>query len=70
MIEIPDKIETVATVRQVLSPRTCHAALANGKIIFGFTSNDVADLTLAEGTQVRVQMNVADFSRGEMLGLT
>lgn len=68
-MQIPDKIETVATVHQVISPRTCHAALPNGKIIFGFTSDDVADLPLASGAQVRVQMNVADFSRGEMLGL-
>ena len=67
-MEIPDKIETVATVRDVIDARTCHAALPNGKIIFGFTSKDLADFPLAEGVQVRVQMNVADFSRGEMLG--
>jgi len=65
--EIPDKIETVVTVREVLDHRNCHAVLANGKIIFGFTSKEVPDLPLAEGVQVRVQMNVADFSRGEML---
>jgi len=65
--EIPDKIETVVTVRTVLDPRTCHAELANGKIIFGFTSKELPDLPLAKGLRVRVQMNVADFSRGEML---
>lgn len=67
-IEIPDKILTVAVVREVLTSRTCHAALPNGKIIFGFTPKEDADLPLTEGTQVRVQLNVADFSRGEMLG--
>lgn len=66
---IPDKIETIVTVREVLTPRTCHAALANGKIIFGFTAKEVADLPLAEGTRVQVQMNVADFSRGEILAM-
>lgn len=67
--EIPDKILTTATIREVLTPRTCHAALVNEKIIFGFTSKELPDLPLAPGAQVRVQMNVADFSRGEMLGL-
>jgi hypothetical protein len=31
MMEIPDKIETVVTIREVISPSTCHAALPNGK---------------------------------------
>lgn len=66
---IPDKILTTATIREVLSPRTCHASLVNEKIIFGFTSKEVPDLPLAPGVRVRVQMNVADFSRGEMLEL-
>lgn len=68
-MDIPDKILTTATIREVISPRTCHAVLANGKPIFAFTSKPVADLPLQEGGQVRVQMDVADFSRGEMLGL-
>lgn len=66
---IPDKIETIVTVREVLTARTCHAALANGKIIFGFLAREVADLPLVEGLRVRVQMNVADFSRGEILAV-
>lgn len=68
-MEIPDKIETIVTVRDVIDARTCHASLCNGKIIFGFISKGLADFPLNEGAQVRVQMNVADFSRGEMLGL-
>lgn len=65
--EIPDKIETVVTIREVLTPRTCHATLPNGKVIFAFTSKDLADLPLMAGGRARVQTNVADFSRGEML---
>lgn len=68
MMEIPDKIETVATIRAVLSERTCHAELPNGKPIFGFTSKELATFLLQPGRKVRVQMNVADFSRGEILG--
>lgn len=67
-MEIPDKIEAVVTIHTVLTERTCHAALPNGKIIFGFTSKNVTNLPLQEGGKVRVKMDVADFSRGEMLG--
>lgn len=67
MTEIPDKIETVATIHEVLSDRTCHALLPNGKQFFGFTSKEVATFPLQTGGKVRVQLNVADFSRGEML---
>ena len=69
MMEIPDKLHTSATIREVISPRTCHAALPNGKVIFAFTPKDAATLSLREGGKVRVRMNVADFSRGEMLEL-
>lgn len=67
MIEIPDKIQTSATIREVISPRTCHAMLANGKMIFAFTSKKIETLPLHEGGQVIVRMDVADFSRGEMI---
>jgi hypothetical protein len=68
MTEIPDKIETVATIHEVLSDRTCHAALPNGKLFFGFTPKEVDTFLLQPGGKVRAQLNVADFSRGEMLG--
>jgi hypothetical protein len=67
MMEIPDKIETVVTIREVISPLTCHAALPNGKIIFGFISKKVVKFHLQAGGKARVQMDVADFSRGEMM---
>ena len=68
MTEIPDKIQTSATIREVITPRTCHAILPNGKPIFAFTSKKLDSLPLEAGGQVIVQMDVADFSRGEMLG--
>jgi len=68
-MEIPDKIQTSATIREVISPRTCHAVLPNGKAIFAFTSKKIETLPLQEGALVVVRMDVADFSRGEMLGL-
>ncbi len=68
MTEIPDKIETVATIHEVLSDRTCHALLPNGKLFFGFTPKEVATFPLQPGGKVHAQLNVADFSRGEMLG--
>lgn len=66
-MEIPDKIEAIVTIRTVLSPRTCQAVLPNGKMIFGFIAKALADFPLREGGNVRVRMDVADFSRGEML---
>jgi len=66
-MEIPDKLETTATIHEVLTPRTCHAVLPNGKRFFGFIPKELAPFPLHAGTRVRVQINVADFSRGEML---
>lgn len=68
MTEIPQKVETIITIREVLSPRTCHATLPNGKVVFGFISKDIATFPLEPGGKARVQMDVADFSRAEMLG--
>ncbi|MBE2282739.1 MAG: hypothetical protein IAE77_04680 [Prosthecobacter sp.] len=67
MMEIPQKIETTITIQEVLSPRTCHASLPNGKIVFGFISKDAPEFQLEVGGKARVQMDVADFSRAEML---
>ncbi|WP_395752187.1 hypothetical protein [Prosthecobacter sp.] len=68
MMEIADRIETVATIRRVLSARTCHAVLPNGKEIFGTIQKHLPDFPLQEGASVRVRMHVCDFSYGEMLG--
>ncbi|MDB6007444.1 MAG: hypothetical protein JWR15_4431 [Prosthecobacter sp.] len=67
-MEIPHKVETVATIRRVISPRTCHAVLPNGKEIFGTTAKQLPDFPLHEGATVRVSLYVSDFSYGEMLG--
>jgi hypothetical protein len=67
-MEIADRIYTQATIRQVISARTCHAVLPNGKEIFGSIERDVADFPLHEGATVRVQMHVSDFSYGLLLG--
>jgi len=69
MMEIPDKVETVVTIHEIIGPQTCRAALPNGKIIFGFISKKAENFQLQTGAKARVQMDVADFSRGEMLAL-
>lgn len=67
-MEIPHQVETVATIRRVISARTCHALLPNGKEIFGTTQKQLPDFPLQEGAAVRVRLYVSDFSYGEMLG--
>jgi hypothetical protein len=67
-MEIPHRLETVATIRRVLSPRTCHAVLPNGKEIFGTIQKQLPDFPLQEGAAVQVRLYVSDFSYGEMLG--
>ena len=66
-MEIPDQVETVATIREVIDARNCHALLPNGKEIWGFISKDVPDFPLNAGAKIRVRMRVSDFSYGEML---
>ncbi len=68
-MEVPDKIEVAAVITEVLSPRTCRAKLPNGKLVFGFTSKSITDLTLQRDVAVLLRMDVADFSRGEIYGL-
>ncbi len=67
-MEIADRVETVAVIRRVLSPRTCHVVLLNGKEIFGTIAKELPAFPLHEGASVRVRMHVADFSYGELLG--
>lgn len=69
MIEVPDKIEADAVVSEVLSQRTCRAKLPNGKLVFGFLSKATENSTLQPGACVRLRMDVADFSRGEIIAL-
>ncbi|MDB6003391.1 MAG: hypothetical protein JWR15_378 [Prosthecobacter sp.] len=67
-MEIITRVETVATIRRVISSRTCHAVLPNGKEVFGTIQKQLPDFPLQEGASVRVRMHVCDFSYGEMLG--
>lgn len=67
MMEIPDQIETVATIRQLIDARNCRAALPNGKEIWGFIGKEAPGFPLHEGAGVRVLMRVSDFSYGELL---
>lgn len=69
MMEIADRVETVATIRQVIDERNCHAVLPNGKEIWGFIAKELPNFPLNEGSKVRVRMHVADFSYGELLGV-
>ena len=68
-MEIPDQIETVATIREVIDSRNCHALLPNGKEIWGFVGKGQPDFPLQEEATVRVRMRVSDFSYGELLGV-
>ncbi len=65
--EIPDKIETQVVVQRVLNERNCHATLANGKVVFAFIDAHKPLFPLAEGATMRVRMDVADFSRAELI---
>ena len=67
-MEIPDQVETVATIRTVIDARNCHALLPNGKEIWGFIGKGIPDFPLNAGAKIRVRMRVSDFSYGEMLG--
>ena len=68
MIEIPDQVETVATISAVIDARNCHALLPNGKEIWSFIGKGIPDFPLNAGAKIRVRMRVSDFSYGEMLG--
>lgn len=61
-------IEATARIIEVLSPRTAHAALPNGKRLFAFVPAREAAQELRVGTAVRVRVALADFSRGQVIG--
>lgn len=56
-----------AVVREVLSHRTCRAALPNGKMIFAFATKGAAALELREGGELTVRISPGDFSLGEIV---
>lgn len=65
---IEDRVQTVATVREVLGPRTCLLTLPNGKQVFGFAKAECLPGGATAGVEVRIELSVADFSRACVLG--
>lgn len=67
---IPDTVETLVRVTEVLSERTATATLPNGREVFVYVGSDglESDAELAAGAVLRARLFVADFSRAELLG--
>lgn len=61
------RIRTTATVREVLSERTCRAALRNGKIIFAYMEKGDRMPPLIEGGRCSVLLSLCDFSEGRLV---
>lgn len=57
-----------AVIKEVISDRTYHASLPNGKVIFAFFPSHRQEPQLAVGAQVRVALSLYDFSEGEIVG--
>ncbi|MBK8095344.1 MAG: hypothetical protein IPK32_26075 [Verrucomicrobiaceae bacterium] len=66
-MDIPDKLETQVVITQVLSPRTAHATLPNGKQVYAFIDAKKEPFLIQEGQSMAVRLDVADFSRAELL---
>jgi hypothetical protein len=65
--DIPDKVVTQVTIQKVLCDRTCHATLPNGKVVIAFIDAKKPRFPLIEGSVMPVRMDVADFSRAELI---
>ena len=65
---IPDRIQATATITRVLTERTAHGTLPNGKNIFLYLEESDPRCELAPGAKVEVCLSVADFSRGRIVG--
>ncbi len=59
------RIVAPVVIQEVLSERTCRAALPNGKLIFGFIERP--GLTLTQGAAAKAILSLCDFSRGEIV---
>lgn len=66
--EIPDKLETQVVIQRVLGVRTCQASLPNGKVVLAFIDAKKPRFPLVEGRRMPARMDVADFSRAELIG--
>jgi translation initiation factor IF-1 len=64
---IPDRVQTLARITEVLSARTAHGELPNGKSVFLFVEKEGTAPPLNAGDHVSVQLSVADFSQARIL---
>lgn len=64
---IPDSVDTLVEVAQVLSARTAQVRLPNGREVFAYLGETVAEEGLQAGQPWRARLFVADFSRAELL---
>ena len=67
-MRVEDRVQTVATVSEVLGPRTCLLTLVNGKQVFGFAENETLPECVNAGAQVQIELSVANFSQACVLG--
>ncbi|MDB5687987.1 MAG: hypothetical protein JWR77_2576 [Rhizorhabdus sp.] len=59
------RIVAPVVIQEVLTERTCRAALPNGKLIFGFIEQP--GLVLEQGISAKAILSLCDFSRGEII---
>ena len=64
---IPERIEAAATITQVLTERTAHGALPNGKAVFLYVDRDDSPPPLHPGATVPVRLSPADFTRARIV---
>lgn len=61
------RIRTTAVIREVLSERTCRAALRNGKMILGYREPLDSEPVFSVGGRCSVLLSLCDFSEGRMV---
>jgi translation initiation factor IF-1 len=62
-----ERIPGRAVITEVLSERTYHARLPNGKVIFAFVPRLRMTEPLQIGAEVSVALSLYDFSEGEIV---
>jgi translation initiation factor IF-1 len=60
------RIRTTVTIREVLSERTCRAALRNGKVILAYIKLPDRLPPLVVGDRRSVLLSLCDFSEGRI----
>jgi hypothetical protein len=61
------RIRTTVVIHEVLSERTCRAALRNGKMIFAYKDPRDKLATPAKGERCSVLLSLCDFSEGRIV---